>query len=210
MLTFSTGQQVWGHEARQPDPAHLKLAHDQSAGHCLFCDYASPHNLLHYRDGNPDNTAPGNLTVICPLCAAWQSLERLGANDGVIVYLPEVSPEDINHLVRNTLWALQSRDGVLKKQGQSVMDWLIAHRQATEDFWGTSHPGEFAQALLQVPPENRSELQHRLEHLALIVNPAHYTGHPALAPDTTQHWGTLYQNYLQQDVIDAKSSHLRT
>ncbi|EAA5258694.1 TraT conjugal transfer protein [Salmonella enterica subsp. enterica] len=210
MLTFSTGQQVWGHEARQPDPAHLKLAHHQSDGHCLFCDYASPHNLLHYRDGNPDNAAPENLTVICPLCAAWQSLERLGANDGVIVYLPEVSPEDINHLVRNTLWALQSCDGVLKKQGQSVMDWLIAHRQATEDFWGTSHPGEFAQALLLTPPESRGELQHRLEHLALIVNPAHYTGHPALAPDTTQHWGTLYQNYLQQDVIDAKSSHRRT
>lgn len=180
-------QQIWGHEARAYPPSLRHRARCLTQDRCDFCGWTSVHNPLVFRDGNPENTADANLGVACPLCVAGQHLSQLGANDGVMVYLPAFPPEDLSHLLRTVILTLESGDETRRHDARGILRWLTAHRAECETFWGTSHPGEFGEALLRADERQRDDLQQRLRHVALIPNPDHLTGHPALQSPGTRH-----------------------
>lgn len=193
--TFDVGQQIWGHDIAAPSPVLTQRAHRLTGGKCVICEYHSRHNTLFFRDGNPDNQDDANLGVVCPICACSRRLNSLGANDGVMVYLPELKTEDLSLLLRTVITARRHGDDRQKKGATAVLHWLIEHRKEAESFWGTSHPGEFGQALIQVPEEKREELQQRLRHIALIPNPDIFNDHienPAVKPTA---WQSLLKEY---------------
>ncbi|MDX6917825.1 hypothetical protein R9X49_22265 [Pectobacterium carotovorum] len=193
--TFNVGQQIWGHDIAAPSPVLTQRAHQLSGGKCATCEYYSRHNTLMFRDGNLDNHDDANLAVVCPVCACSRRLNNLGANDGVMVYLPELKPADLSRLLRTVIAARQHGDARQKKGATAVLHWLIEHRKEAEAFWGTSHPGEFGQALIQVPEEKREDLQQRLRHIALIPNPDILSDHieqPAVKPTA---WQFLLDEY---------------
>ncbi|EOE7356109.1 TPA: hypothetical protein ACKFMW_004261 [Enterobacter hormaechei] len=193
--TFSVSQQIWGHDTAVPSPALTQQAHQLSGGECAFCGYSSRNNTLLFRDENPDNHDDANLGVVCPVCACSRRLNNLGANDGVMVYLPELKPEDLSLLLRAVIVARRHGDDRQKEGANAVLHWLIEHRKEAEAFWGTSHPGEFGQALIQVPEDKKEDLQQRLRHIALIPNPDIISDHivqPALQPTG---WQSLLNEY---------------
>ncbi|UAN54603.1 hypothetical protein KGP26_29455 (plasmid) [Serratia sp. JSRIV002] len=192
---FGIEQQVWGHESAGYPPALRRQARQLTGDCCDFCHYQSKHNSLIFRDNNPENQAENNLGVACAVCACSRHLNRLGANDGVMVYLPELAPADLSHLLRAVVIARQQGDERQKQGASLVLRWLAEHRKEAESFWGTSHPGEFGQALMQAPVRLREDLQQRLRHIALIPNPdllARHIGPAALTPDT---WLSLFNQY---------------
>lgn len=194
-VTFNVGQQIWGHDIVAPSPALTQRAHQLTGGKCAICEYYSRHNTLFFRDGNPDNHDDENIAVVCAVCACSRRLNNLGANDGVMVYLPELKPEDLSLMLRTVVAARKHGNDRQKKGATAVLNWLIEHRKEAEAFWGTSHPGEFGQALIQVPEEKREELQQRLRHIALIPNPDILSDHieqPAVQPTD---WLSLLNEY---------------
>lgn len=168
---FGIEQQVWGHENAGHAPELRRRARALTRDNCSYCGYHSKQNPLIFRDCNPENQADDNLGVACPICACSRHLNRLGANDGVMVYLPELAPADISHLLRTVVVARRQGDERQKQGASAVLAWLTEHRREAEAFWGTSHPGEFGQALMQAPDRLRDDLQQRLRHIALIPNP---------------------------------------
>lgn len=196
--TFSTEQQVWGHESEPHPPALVKRAHELTAGQCDTCGCVHEANTLVFRDGNPEHHGDSNLGVSCPVCHFSHRLNTLGANDGVMVYLPELSAADVSLLLRAVILARAHGNARQKEGATQILNWLTGHREETEAFWGTSHPGEFGQALMQASPPMREDLQQRLRHMALIINPT-LLSPPALtgpAPDT---WSDTLNTYHSQN-----------
>ncbi|OVZ88285.1 hypothetical protein CBW54_09520 [Yersinia kristensenii] len=204
MLVFSILQQTWGQTPMKTAPQALhRLAHENSHHHCEFCGYTSKNNRLFFVDNNPLNHSANNLSVVDPLCDAWQNIGTLDADAGHIVYLPELRPEDVNHLQRAAIHALKSDDPIYQEEAKAVINWLGTHKKEVERFWGTSHPGEFGEALLQVDKSLRPELQARWRHLALILNPKKLTSKGIFAgtpPESnTASWTDFYQKHLDKD-----------
>ncbi|PKH19373.1 hypothetical protein CIG19_20265 [Enterobacterales bacterium CwR94] len=195
---FDIEQQVWGHEQAGHDPALCRRAAKLTNNACEYCGHVSASNLLAFRDSNPENTHDDNLTVGCSVCLCSRHLNRLGANDGVMVYLPELAPADISRLIRTVITARRDGDERQQDGAAMILNWLTAHRAETERFWGTSHPGEFGQALQQSSPALRESLQQRLRHVALIPNPDIIAARSFGLSLTPGQWTSLYNQYCRQ------------
>lgn len=195
---FDIEQQVWGHEQAGYDPALCRRAAKLTGNACEYCGHVSARNLLAFRDSNPENTNDDNLTVGCSICLCSRHLNRLGANDGVMVYLPELAPADISRLIRTVITARRDGDERQQDGAAMILNWLAAHRAETERFWGTSHPGEFGQALQQSSPTLRESLQQRLRHVALIPNPDIIAARSFSLSLTPGQWTSLYNQYCRQ------------
>jgi intracellular multiplication protein IcmJ len=208
-MHFSVALRTWGQD--NPSAALetvAKVAHEKNHGRCRFCQYESPRNAVFFIDRDPTSTQPDNLDVICPVCDTWQHLNEQKAENAVLVYLPEIAPEDLSHLLRTTALALRSTDPAYRSDALRVANWLAAHRQEVEDFWGTSHPGEMGEALLRTQGDRRDDLLRRLQHVALIPDPERFTAPDAFAGTALETdtclWTPLYQAWLRQDEMDAR------
>ncbi|WP_337263685.1 MULTISPECIES: hypothetical protein [unclassified Serratia (in: enterobacteria)] len=195
---FGIEQHIWGHESAGHPPILRHRARKLTGDSCDFCGYTCKDNPLIFRDSNPENHADANLGVACPVCACSRHLNRLGANDGVMVYLPELAPADLSHLLRATLVAKQHGDERQKQGATTLLRWLAEHRKEVEAFWGTSHPGELGQALMQATDRQREDLQQRLRHIALIPNPDLISGHLSTDTNATTSWSSLFNQYRSQ------------
>nr|WP_159466331.1 hypothetical protein [Scandinavium goeteborgense] len=195
---FEIEPQVWGHERAGQDPKQRRRAAILTGNACEYCGHVSPNNLLSFRDNNPENTHEDNLAVACGVCLCSRHLNRLGANDGVMVYLPELAPADLSRLIRTVVAARRDGDERQQNGATMILNWLAAHRAETERFWGTSHPGEFGQALQQSSPALRESLQQRLRHIALIPNPDIIAARPFSLSLPPGDWASLYNQYCRQ------------
>ncbi|EML8490028.1 hypothetical protein WAB73_003258 [Salmonella enterica subsp. enterica] len=197
--TFGVEMEIWGQDKGISHSPELrkrarKLTHD----HCDICGFHSQHNRMIFRDGNPENTENSNLGIACPICLLGQHLNKLDANAGVMVYLPGLRPSDLNHLLRTVFVARTSDNEDVQADARKIINWLISHRKECEKFWGTSHPGEFGEALLRAKPDTREDIQHRLRNIALIPNPALLTGHPAFGASEVEMWAEKYLQWKEK------------
>ncbi|MGR7464144.1 hypothetical protein ACU60T_23460 [Klebsiella aerogenes] len=192
---FNTEAQIWGHEHAPHAPRLIRKARRLTGGQCDHCGYRSPHNGVCFRDGNPDNTHHDNLGMACPVCMLGQHLNKLDAASGVMVYLPGLPASDLSHLLRTTFLARHQGDERQKQGAKQVMAWLITHRAECEAFWGTSHPGEFGEALLRLPADSRDDLQQRLRHVALIPNPALFKDPSLFSCPAPDGWLELFRTW---------------
>lgn len=187
-------------------PSSQKKSTDKnSEAPCFFCGYLSKNNRRQEGESPPLNHDKDPLTVVDPLCEAWQNLDSLKMDEGFVAYLPEMKPEDVNHLQRAAFFALQSPDPVYREAGKAVMNWLAEHKKEVEAYWGTSQPKAFAQALQKASEEQRAQYQHRWRHLALILPPKKFIGNgffaeQGLESDTTR-WAQIYQGFLRHDLL---------
>ncbi|WP_436882983.1 hypothetical protein [Enterobacter asburiae] len=197
MLIFSVSRPVAGHSLTPERLGELSVRARQGGHSCEYCGYDSPHNTVVFRDGDPRHTADDNLTVADPYCQAWQTLDLTGADSGVMVSLPLLSPEDVNHLQRTLAQVLAVGDEQYQQDARALLDWLTSHDKTVMQYWGTAHPQAFAEALNRTPPEQRDEVTGRWRHLALILNPRRLRGRLADTPpeNATTWWHRFYLDY---------------
>jgi hypothetical protein len=195
---FGFEQQVWGHENAPHSPELRQRARKLTGDCCACCSYVSEHNSLIFDDCDPSNQASKNLRVACAICIYNYRLNLLSANDGVMVYLPELAPADLSLLMRAVVQAKKYGDERQKTGATAVIRWLTAHRKEVEFFWGTSHPGEFGQALMQGTARMREDLQQRLRHIALIPSPELIARHIGPLSHPPEGWSSLLDQYNRQ------------
>lgn len=197
MLIFSVSRPVAGDSLTPERLSELSARARQGGQTCEYCGYDSPHNAVMFRDGDPRNRHDDNLTVADPYCQAWQALDLTGADSGVMVSLPLLAPEDVNHLQRTLAQALAVGDEQYQQDARALLDWLTSHDNTVCRDWGTAHPQAFAQALNRTPPERRDEVTTRWRHLALILNPRRLRGRLADTPpeNATTWWHRFYLDY---------------
>jgi hypothetical protein len=183
-LLLSTKSRVWGDpfpqaieppefEADHQDLKNNTLAKDSYR--CMYCGFYSQRNQIHNLSNNHRDIRPENLRTADPFCHAWQHLGELGEGNAVIAYLPGLSGQDVNHLQRTIMVALQSEDVALQADAKKLLDWLTSHRDYTETAWhGVSDPIVFADALVRLEQADLINREFVLEDLALIFDPVPY------------------------------------
>lgn len=165
---------------------------------CEYCGYSSRDNTALWRDGHPLHDQDDNLTVVDPFCRAWRELNTLTADTAVMVMLPGLSAQDINHFQRTLQMALGSDEPALREAARALLDWLTEHQSLTHSAFGCAHPGAFAAALHRTPPARRPAVQQAWQGLAPALNPARLPPRQDLTDleSTPAWWPLMYHHYL--------------
>lgn len=188
ILGLSTKSRIWGDKfpgAVEPtDPsfvANMRRKVLVDGGHrCAFCGFYSELNEVHNLNDVHRDIRPENLRPVDPLCHGWQHLGELGEGNAVVAYLPGLSGQDVNHLQRTIMVAMESGDLSVRDDARRLLNWLASHREYTREAWGTSEPGVFASALVRSEALDREDRAVVLQGLAVIFAPGLY-GRQALA-----------------------------
>lgn len=105
---------------------------------------------VHHLDCNHENNEKDNLVTTDHFCHAYNHIGFLGKM-GTLAYIPEISIEDCNHLVRTIGIAMLSTDPEMKQIAKHIYSLLMAESDAFALVWGTKNPADIGNALLAVP-----------------------------------------------------------
>jgi intracellular multiplication protein IcmJ len=153
--------QVADAEYRAKRPAAL-----QRAGFiCQGCGVKSVDGMeVHHRDCNHANNSDENLTPECVLCHPINHIGELASrvtrvDDSELaggmsnfVYLPDISQQDLSHLMRTIGHVLGAADASeqQKADAKALHESLLPYSQYIEGAWGSSRVAHFAIALKEV------------------------------------------------------------
>ncbi|WP_202305924.1 hypothetical protein [Dryocola clanedunensis] len=197
MSDFSVSRQVAGLARTPEERAALTLTARSRDSACTFCRYDAPDNTVVFLDDNPLNTGPDNLALACPACLARRELDTVGADAGVMVWLPALKPGDVSHLQRAIAHALNADDETCREDAGCVLGWLTSHDSPVRERWGTTHPQAFGSALQQLTAEQHDQVQGQFRHMSLILHPARAVNTLATSgiEALPRWWSALYRDY---------------
>lgn len=148
-------------EYRVKRPAAL-----QRAGYvCQGCSVKSVDGMeVHHRDCNHANNSEQNLTPECVMCHPVNHIGELAsrvtrADDSELAggmshlaYLPDLSQQDLSHLMRTIGHVLASANATdqQKADAKALHESLLPYSQYIETAWGSSKVAHFAIALKEV------------------------------------------------------------
>ena len=170
----------------------------------MFCGLQSIANEVHNRNDNHRDVQPDNLNVADSICHRWQHLGEIGQGNGLLVYLPNLAPHDVSHLLRTVLVALLSGEESTRNDGRRLLNWMASHHQYVEDAWGSSDPSVFATAITRTAQEDRSRRALAFEHLALVLSPeALDSAARQWATEVNAKWPVTLWSLVHHDVMNA-------
>jgi intracellular multiplication protein IcmJ len=167
---------------------------------CRFCGFqckpsrtmrkADYYMQVHHWDDDHHNNTLGNLVTACMHCHAVQHIGMWGANgEADLVYLPEVSQVELNHLCRTILVAQRFAELLPnespsqredKKAAMSISDTareifarFESRTEMARDRWRTSSPADIANVMMQMPPEVYNRRHENLAGLRLLLSGRH-------------------------------------
>lgn len=167
--------------------AHVLERDDYTCHGCNFMSLptknSSSFQEVHHLDDNHRNNEPVNLKTLCPLCHQVFHIGSAGiANGGTIIWIPEISQKDINHLARSIFVAMYT-DSEFAGSARALYTALEARSMYVEDVFatGASDPSFFGQAYLDCDPKKLiPQATHGLRILAA----------PSRFQDAITHWAT--------------------
>jgi intracellular multiplication protein IcmJ len=139
---------------------------------CRCCGFVSkkyqrvlPMGALSSGKGGGDDFA-----TVCSFCELTATLDRAGQTAaGYLIWLPELSQGDLNHVAHALYIARESSSPELSKAASRTLDVLTARRAEAKKRLGTDDPLIFATALLeQVDPEKHAARMARMEGLRFL------------------------------------------
>ena len=168
--------------ARKTDPAFQNfskkvLRRDNYA--CQFCgfharDYQEVVNL----DQNYINNKLSNLVTACCFCTQCFFLDSVGMGGfggGSLIYLPEISQNNLDSFCHVIFCAIANDTGY-KSTSQSIYRSLKMRTQAVDDQFGegSSTPTIFGQLLVEAKAKESGNLDKILENLRLLPSRASF------------------------------------
>lgn len=145
---------------------------------CMYCGLQSLYNQVHNLNDNHQDIRPENLGVIDPICHASTHLGELPPDAATLAWLPGLSRQDVNHLQRTAMIALQSGNEQLAQAARQLFDWLQMHSIYVRSDLAlkTSVPAELADALVRVKDEKiKAKAQDVvLQDVAVLLDPEKY------------------------------------
>ncbi len=175
-LQVSSGS--WRHFAgRELDPKFQKIARkifERDQYICQFCGFqAKEMQKVVNLDGNYKNNHIQNLSTICCLCAQCFFLEMVGKHDsggGLVLYLPEMSQNDLNGLC-HVLFCAMTNATTYRNDAQKIYNALRLRSQIVEKKMGKglSNPSFLGQRLIDARMQRREEVASTiLKNLRLL------------------------------------------
>lgn len=175
---------------------------------CVYCGFKSLRwQELHHLDDNHSNNKLDNVVTTCPLCHQCYHLGIAGTTSGgSIIWLPEITQEELNHLVR-TIFVAQFYDQHVEiNQAANLLYETLKTRELFVEqnlAAGASDPGLLGQALLKMKPNDYKEREKFLQNLRLLPSKSRFVNqidywakevYKNIPPDT---WIKLMNNKLK-------------
>lgn len=170
---------------RKADPAFLAFQkkifiRDQYT--CQFCGFQSQQSqeVINF-DNNYLNNKISNLGTACPLCLQCFFLDMVGKGDfggGTLIYLPEMSQNELNALCHVFFYAIASGNSSYETSARNIYRSLKLRSQLVEQEIGEgfSQPGVYGQLLIDTKMPNRKEVAHNLrKKLRLLPDISKFT-----------------------------------
>ena len=108
---------------------------------CSFCGFhAQKYQDIHFIDSNSANTKIDNMRTACMYCAQCFDLEKAaGMKSGVLVWLPEISQTDLNHIAR-AIYVARISQGQMAECARAALETLMGRRTEALARVGTDDP----------------------------------------------------------------------
>ena len=130
---------------------------------CLYCGFQAFKYfcVLNY-DQNYKNNQGKNLVTACPFCAQCHFLPMIGSGSfkgGTMIYLPEISQEELNGLCHVIFCAIANATEQ-SALAQTIYNNIRLRSQEVEQHFGKglSDPKMCAQMLIDTPLQNRTQV----------------------------------------------------
>lgn len=110
---------------------------------CVYCGFRAL-RFQEVRPADPDaaprQNRPEDWVTVCHMCDQCLSLERAGfMGEGLLIWMPEMSQPDLNHLVR-ALYVGRSSDDAVAEAAKRGIDALRSRRDDAKRRLGTDDP----------------------------------------------------------------------
>lgn len=154
---------------------------------CIRCGYESAEDIkrkkrtylqVHHLDDDHHNNEPENLTPHCSLDHAYHHIgcdaPTSGGSTGWatkmrVAFVPELSPEDLNHLQRAIGAALSSPQE--KELAMEIIGLLGVLTQPVRDVFNSHQAKDFAAAFASMTPIEYEQRHQYVEGLRLLFHP---------------------------------------
>jgi intracellular multiplication protein IcmJ len=140
---------------------------------CQYCGFqAKEYQEVVNKDGNYRNNNPTNLKTACCFCAQCFFLESVGDSGyggGTLVYLPEMTQNELNSLC-HVLFCAMSNDASYKDSAQTMYRTLRSRVKWVEEHLGegVSQPAVFGQLYLDYQAMHHRAPKEILTNLRLL------------------------------------------
>lgn len=168
---------LWrAYTARKEKKAFQSLArkvHLRDKDTCRYCGFqAQQYQEVVNLDRNPRNNVLSNLATACVFCTQCHFLESIGQDDSSgaqVVYLPEMSQNDLNSLSHVLFCAMSNNTGYADT-AQEIYRTLRLRCQVVEKKlgMGASNPAALGQLILEYKAKNKKVTQDFLTPLRLL------------------------------------------
>lgn len=150
---------------------------------CHYCNFQSKkHQEIHHLDDDHTNNLIDNLVTVCPLCHQNFHLDTLSVtNGGKIIWLPEMSQQELNYICRTLFIALdaaeQMNEGIdtekipkfVKVANMFLSSFEERGLQIEQHFRGNAQdPAIFATSLINMKPEDYEKRNKNIKNFKLL------------------------------------------
>lgn len=148
---------------------------------CYFCGFTSKkHQEIHHLNDDHSDNSIENLVTICPLCHQNFHLDSMSnTNGGKIIWLPEMSQQELNYLCRGIFIAIEEAENAENEQREPVgfakiarmLEESLKERSAVLEQHiqqGSSDPANFATALININEETYEKREEFIRPFKLL------------------------------------------
>lgn len=131
---------------------------------------------VHHLDDDHSNNEMSNLVTACCLCHQCFHLGLAGMkNGGVLIYMPEISQAQLNHLSRAIFIAIAS-NGEYAQPARSLLASLESRAMFVDEYYapGASNPSFLGQTFLSMTPEQYAKRGEAIRDIRLLPFPTRF------------------------------------
>lgn len=148
---------------------------------CYYCGFTSKkHQEIHHLNHDHNDNSVDNLVTVCPLCHQNFHLDNVSTtNGGLIIWLPEMSQQELNYLCRAIFIAIEEADQAESEQREVVgfakiarmLENSLSERKLIVEQHiqpGASEPSNFANALINMSDEQYEKREEFIRPFKLL------------------------------------------
>ena len=169
--------QIAAHHGTEQDAAMKTirpkiLSRDKNT--CRYCGFVSPKwQEIHHLNDNHQDSSPDNLATVCPFCHQCFHLGLAGSTSGgVLIWLPELTQAELNHLARAAFIAMRDEGCKLFASASALMTALETRAAFLDNHFTpmASDPAFLGQAFLKMSKDDYGKRGETLKNIKLLPN----------------------------------------